>query len=148
MASYDQDVARNNKTPNYQLLKNTAVKLHIDQMMRNQNFRIRNDGEERGSVTKSRKGHKACVERKVGACFLWKAQERCSKRDSCSFSHDPLLANGNKVVVREKKDDRLLPHPMQKQEINRKFLQIRLKFHANSNSVKIRHVDSGILLCV
>ena len=117
-------------------------------MMRNQNFRTRNDVVERRSVTKSRKGHKACVKKNVGACFQWKAQERCSKRNSCSFSHDPLLASGNKIVVRDKKDDRLLPHPMQKQEINRKTLQIRLKFHADSNSAKIRYVGSGILPCV
>ena len=41
----------------------TAVKLHIDQMMRTRNFRVRNDAVERGSVTKSQKG------RKVGECF-------------------------------------------------------------------------------
>ena len=68
MALYDQEVARNNGTPNYQQLK-TAVKLHLDQMMRNRNFRARNDVVERGSVTKSQKGNKACVERKVGECF-------------------------------------------------------------------------------
>ena len=33
-------------------------------------------------------------ERKVGQCFQWKGQ--CSKGDSCSFSHDPLLASGNR----------------------------------------------------
>ena len=38
MALYDQEVARNNGTPNYQQRK-TAVKLHIDQMMRNRNFK-------------------------------------------------------------------------------------------------------------
>ena len=37
MALYDQEVARNNGTPNYQQLK-TAVKLHNDQMMRNRNI--------------------------------------------------------------------------------------------------------------
>ena len=58
----------NNGTPNYQQLK-TAVKLHIDQMMRNRNFRARNDA--------------------VEECFQWKAHGHCSKGDSCSFSHDP-----------------------------------------------------------
>ena len=38
MALYDHEVARNNGDPNYQRLK-TAVKLHIDQMMRTRNFR-------------------------------------------------------------------------------------------------------------
>ena len=55
MALYDQEVARNNGTPNDQQLK-TAVKLHTDQMMRNRNFRARNDVVERGSVTKNHKG--------------------------------------------------------------------------------------------
>ena len=49
----------------------TAVKLHIDQMMRTRNFRVRNDAVERGSVTKSQKGNKGSVERKVGECFQW-----------------------------------------------------------------------------
>ena len=40
MALYEQDVARNNGTPNYQQLK-TAVKLHVDQMMGNRNFKAR-----------------------------------------------------------------------------------------------------------
>ena len=92
LALFDQDVARNSGTP--QQLK-TAVRLHIDQMMRNRNFRIRNDVLDRGSVTKSHKGNKACVERKAGECFRWKAHGQCSKGDSCSFSHD-LLARGNK----------------------------------------------------
>ena len=61
LALYDQDVARNSWTPNCQQF-NTAVKLHIDQMMRNRNFRIRSDVVERGSVTKCLKGNKACVE--------------------------------------------------------------------------------------
>ena len=46
MALYDQEVARNNWNPNYQQLK-TAVKLHIDQMTRTRNFRVRNDVVER-----------------------------------------------------------------------------------------------------
>ena len=91
MASYDQEVARNNDTPKNQQLK-TAVKLHIDQMMRNRNFRARNDVVERGSVTKSQKGNKVHVEKKVGECFQWKAHGQCSKGDSCRFSHDPLAS--------------------------------------------------------
>ena len=88
MALYDQEVSRNNGTPNYQQLK-TAVKLHNDEMMRNRNFRVRIDVVERGSVTKSRKGNKAYVGRKIRECFQWKAHGQCSKGDSCSFSHDP-----------------------------------------------------------
>ena len=112
MALYDQDVARNNGTPNYQQLK-TAVKLHYDQMMRTRNFRAGSDVVERGSVTKTQRGNKAHVERKVGQCSQGKAQRQCSKEDSCSFSRDPLLETA--VVVRDEKDDRLLPHPTQRQ---------------------------------
>ena len=61
---YDQETAPNTGKPNYSQLK-TVVKLHIDQMMRTRNFRVRNDVVERGSVTKSQKGKKAYVERKV-----------------------------------------------------------------------------------
>ena len=76
---YDQEVARNKGTPNYQQLK-TAVKFHDDQKMRNRNFRVRIDVVERGSVTNSRKGNKAYVGRKIRECFQWKAHGQCSKR--------------------------------------------------------------------
>ena len=46
----------------FQLLK-TAVKLHVDQMMRTRNFRVGNDVVERGSVTMSQTGKKANVEK-------------------------------------------------------------------------------------
>ena len=49
---------------NYSRLK-TAVKLHIDQIMRTRNFRVWNEVVERGAVTKSSKEKKAYVERKV-----------------------------------------------------------------------------------
>ena len=92
MALYDEGMART-KEPNNHKLK-TAVKLHIDQMMRTRNFRVRSDVVERGSVSKSQK-RKACVEKKVGECFQWKAHGQCSKRDSCSFSHD-IQDSGNR----------------------------------------------------
>ena len=58
----------------------TSVKLHIDQMMRTRNFRVRNEVVERGSVTKSQEGKKACLERKVGECFQCEAHAQSSKR--------------------------------------------------------------------
>ena len=72
----------------------TSVKLHIDQMMRIRNFRVRNKVVERRAVTKSQKGKKAYVERNVEECFQWKAHGQCSEGDSCSFSHE--LASGNR----------------------------------------------------
>ena len=64
--------------------------------------------------------------------------------------------------IRDRKEDRLLPQPTRRQNrltarskkphrdqaINRKIRVTRVKFHADSNSVKIRHVDSGIRPCV
>ena len=105
MALKDQEVARNNGTPNYSQLK-TAVKLHIEQMMRNRNFKAQNDVVERGSVTESQKGNNAHVERKVGQCFQWKAPGQCSKGDSCSFSHDPSLASGKRGSSSQRRKER------------------------------------------
>ena len=97
MTLCDQEVARYNGEPNYQKNQN-AVKIHV-QMMRNPNFRVRNDVVDWWSVTKGQKGNKAYVERKVEECFLWKRHGQCSKGDYCSFSHD-LLASGNKGKAR------------------------------------------------
>ena len=77
MALYGQETART-KEPNYHKFK-TAVKLHIGQMMGTRNFRVRNAVVERGSATKSQKGKKASVERKVEECFQCKAHGQCSK---------------------------------------------------------------------
>ena len=143
MALYDQEVARNNGIPNYQQLKN-AVKLHADQMRRNRNFKARNDVVERGSVTKSQKGNKAYVERKVGECFQWKAHGQCSKGDSCGFSHDPLLALGNSGSGQRRKGRSSSPAshakakqtdgeeqmPSQGSGNKRKIQKTRVKFHA------------------
>ena len=54
LALYDQETARDNGQPNYSRLK-TALKLHIDQMMRTRKIRVRSDVVERGSVTRSQK---------------------------------------------------------------------------------------------
>ena len=124
--------------------------------MRNRNFRAWNDVAERGSVTKNQKGEKAYVERKVGQCFQWKAQGRSSKGDSCSFSHEPqACGNKGRKGQRKKKDDRLLLHLFQSQNrltakaTTRKAPCIKgVKFHAETHSVKIRHVSSGIIPCV
>ena len=75
LALHDQETVRNNGQPNYSRLK-TSVRLHIDQTMRTRNFRVRNEVVERGAVTKSQKGKKANVERKVGECFQWKSNGR------------------------------------------------------------------------
>ena len=64
--------------------------------------------------------------------------------------------------VRDEKDDRLLlpsirgqnrltewnKNPHKDQAINRTTRRTRVQFHADSSSVKIRHVSSGIFPCV
>ena len=78
LALYDQETVRNNGQTRCLRLK-TSVKLHIDQMIVTRTFRVGNEIVERGSVTKSSKGKKACVERKVGECFQWKHMENVPK---------------------------------------------------------------------
>ena len=65
---------------------------------------------DRGVVTKSQKGRKVSVERKVGECCQWKAIGQCSKGDSCSFSHDQ--ASGSKRDQRQEgQPPSLAPRP-------------------------------------
>ena len=75
------------------------------------------------------------------------------------MTHSPLE---RRATVRDEKGDRLLPpsmlrqniltvrntNPHSDQAINREFRKTRMKFHADSNSVKIRNVDSVILPCI
>ena len=93
LALYDQEIVRNGGHPSFSRLK-TSVSFNIDQMMWTRTFGVRNEILERGSVSKSQKGKKAYVERKVGECFQWKAKGQCLKGDSCSFRHDPASGNG------------------------------------------------------
>ena len=78
MALYDQGVARNNGRPNYQQ-QQSAVKLHIDQMMRNRNFKARNDVVERRSVTKSHKGKQGLRWEEGGSVFSGKHMDNVPK---------------------------------------------------------------------
>ena len=54
MALCEQENIRNNEQPSNTRLK-TSVRRHIDQMMRTQNLRARNEIVERGTVTKGQK---------------------------------------------------------------------------------------------
>ena len=130
-------------------------------MMRTRQYRVWNEVVERGSVTKSQKGKKACVEIKVGECFQWKAHGHCAKEDCC-YSHD-LPASGNKGKGQRRKRRSCSPashskeknrltarnkNPHKDQAITKKTRKTIVKFHTGSISVKNRHVDSGILSCV
>ena len=160
LALYDQETARNKGKPNYSQLE-TAVKLHVDQMMRIRNFRVRNDVVERGSVhQESIKERKPTLRGQVGECFF-SGTGQCSKGDSCSFSHDkPASGNSGEGQRRNGRSSSLASNrkakqtdgegqkPQRDQAIKRKALQTRVKFHANSNSAKTRLASSSILPCV
>ena len=68
LALYDPETVRNNGQTSFSRLK-TSARLHIDQMMRTENFRVRNEVVERGAVMKSQKGKTTNVERKVRESF-------------------------------------------------------------------------------
>ena len=91
MALYDQEVARNNGTPNFQHLK-TAVKLHIDQM------------------AKSQKGNNVNVERKVGECFS--VEDNVPKESPVVLVMTLYQLLETEVVFKDVKGDRLFLNPI------------------------------------
>ena len=80
--------------------------------MRTQNFRVRHEVVETGAATKSQKGKKAYVDRKVRECFQWKSHGQCSEGDSCSFSHEQ--ASGNRGGGQRRKGQSSSPAPNSK----------------------------------
>ena len=125
-------------------------------MMKTRNFRVRNDVVEI-SHQESKKGKKAYVQRfsveSTWTMFqrrlmqlqswhpsLWKQGQRSETKRTIVFSCIPF----------EGKTDwrRGDTHPHRDQAINSKTPEKRVKFHADSNSVKIRHVNSDTLPCV
>ena len=160
LALYDQETVRNNGQTSFLRLK-TSVKLHIGQMMRTRSFRVRNEGVERGSVTKGQKGKKACVGGKVEECFQRRAHGQCSKGESCRFSHD-RQAQGDMCIGQRRKGRSSSPAPNSKakteereenhpkhQATGRKAQQTKgAQIRAVTKIVKTRHVDFGILPCV
>ena len=86
---YEQENIRSNEQPSHSRLK-TSVTRHVDQMVRTRNFRARNERIGTGVVTKSQK-ETISVERKVRECSQLKSEKiRCSRGDSCSFSHGSI----------------------------------------------------------
>ena len=95
-------------------------------------------------------GKKACEELKVRECFRWKTHGQCSKKETRVVS---VMSNLHKEIcavsgLRQK--GRLLLHPNRRQTrlterdkkpqwdqaVKRKALLTRVKFHADSNSVR------------
>ena len=81
--------------------------------MRSRNFKARNDMIHGGVVTRSRKDHKANVEREVGDFWQWQATGQCSKGDSCGF-HYRVRASGNGSELHKQKEWTSSPAPNSK----------------------------------
>ena len=78
LAPYNQETIQSGGEPDCHRLRK-YVKLHIDQTLKNKNFKFQNETVERGAVTKCYKGNKPFVDRRVGECLQWKANGSCSK---------------------------------------------------------------------
>ena len=81
--------------------------------MTSQNLKARNEVIDRGAVTRSQKGNKANVERKVGDCWQWQATGPCSEGDSCSFNHG-VPASGKRSEPHRQKERSSSPTPNSK----------------------------------
>ena len=86
LAMYEQEIDRDRAMSNYQRVK-TMVRIHTGQTIRTRNFRVRNGRIGTGVLVNSLKGKNVSVEMRMGECFQWKANEQCSKGDSCSSCH-------------------------------------------------------------
>ena len=113
-------------------------------MIRTRNSKVWDDVVEIGSVTKSQKGNKAHVERKVGECFHRKAHGQCSRGDSSRFSLDPS-APGNSGKGQRPKGRSSSPTPNSKarqtdggKATKRKVLTREVRLFADIENVKTR----------
>ena len=75
-----REAIRSGGEPDYHRLR-TCVKLHIDQTLRNKNFKVQNEMVERGAVTKGFRGNKSFVERRVGESFQVESKWILFKRE-------------------------------------------------------------------
>ena len=83
---YDLEIHQKKLGPDYNRLE-TMVKRSIEQDVRNQNFRIRNENFEKNAVVKNQ-GTKQSVQRILEDCWQWEFNGQCVKGDNCSFRHD------------------------------------------------------------
>ena len=137
----------------------TSVIIHIDQTMRNKKLQYpERSGGERGAVTKSCKGKKPFVERKVGECFQWKANGSV-----CQSRLDNVLKETHVVTdvrIIGQKGQSSSPAPNAKLQNDGKIPSKssssrgaspakRGRFRADiGESVRTRHVVIGTLPCV
>ena len=115
LAMYDQETARNSGKPNYSQLK-TAVKLHIDQMMR-KNSKLQ------GSVLwkedqspRVKKEKQLTLRGKWESVFSGRHMDNVSE-ETHAASVMAQWALETVALARDEKDDRLLPHPIRRQRL-------------------------------
>ena len=122
-------------------------------MMRTRNFRVRSEVVERGSVIKSQKGKKACVARKVGECFQWKAH---GPKEAHVLWVMTNLAQGDLCSGQRREGRSSSPAPNSKAKTDEILKNIRqligklIRQRSKSpcrykNCKKNRHVNFGIL---
>ena len=87
LAMHEQAIDQNRSKPSYHKLETMASR-HLDQMIRTQNFMVRNQRIDTGVLVKTRKVEKCQRGRRTAECCLWKAKGQCSKGDSCSVRHE------------------------------------------------------------
>ena len=139
LALYEQENIRNNEQSSYSRLK-TSARCHIDQTMRTRNFRARNEMVAWGAVTKSQKGRKASVDRKVGECYQWKAIGQCSKKETYVVS--VMIPRLETDAIRDKKGQSSSLAPKAKAQtdgkiLGRAFLEQEERFRAEISWGKV-----------
>ena len=103
MTLYDQETARSKK-PNYQQLKKTGES---------------ETSEPAAMLWKAEQSPRVTMETKPTfrgkwECFQWKVKGQCPKWDSYSFSFETRTLE-TEYEVRDEEDERLLPHPIRRQ---------------------------------
>ena len=84
------------------------VKRSIEQNLRIKNVEARNGNYEANAVVKNQET-KQRTRRTIGACWQWKANGQCSKRDNCNFRHD--------INERAKRHRRILLQDLQRSRV-------------------------------
>ena len=118
LALHDQETVRNNGETSYLRWK-TSARRHIDQTMRTRTFRPRNEIVERGAVTKSQ-------QRGEKSAWMGRWENAISERHMDNVRKDThavsVMTNKHKetcTVVRDEKDDGLLPHQIRRPRLTK-----------------------------
>ena len=152
LALYGQETVRNNGETSY-LRSKTSVKLHIDQMMRTRNFRVRNDVVREEQSQRVKKQRKPTLRGKWWSVFSGRHMDNVRKETHVALVMTDLWKETS-AVARDEEDEKAKTdgegeNPQEHQATEMKALQTkRAKFRAVTKNCKSRHVVFGILPCV